>query len=163
MTTILEIFETINRKHNFGSFSLGRSSRASVYGIRFDGHQVLSLTEHVDVKEGSLFQVGEKDTWRYDGIRWIRLVELVDDTEYYMDLKDTSDGPKQPSIKLLIRKDGSNKTMLMIETDDLGEKTAGFPVTIEYHEGLLCVMIWGNINRENPIHIISLEGAKESA
>lgn len=163
MTTILEIFETINRKYNFGSFTLGRSSRASVHGIRFNGHQVLSITENVDVKEGSLFQVGEKSTWRYNGTTWIQLIKLVNDTEYQMNL---SDDTRRSPIRLQMRKTGSINTILEIGADGYGEKTAkegyGFPVIIEYHEGHFRVIIWGDINKEDPTHIISLEGAKEN-
>lgn len=46
-----------------------------------------------------------------------------------------------------------------------GEKTAiaghGSPVLIEFHDGELRVVVFGDINQEDPTHIISLEGAKE--
>jgi len=37
----------------------------------------------------------------------------------------------------------------------------GYPVMIEKLDGELRVIIWGDINKEDPTHIISLEGAKE--
>jgi hypothetical protein len=38
----------------------------------------------------------------------------------------------------------------------------GTPILIERWEGELRVVIWGDINQEDPTHIISLEGARES-
>lgn len=37
----------------------------------------------------------------------------------------------------------------------------GSPVMLEVWEGELRVVIWGDINKEDPTHIISLEGARE--
>lgn len=42
------------------------------------------------------------------------------------------------------------------------ENGYGCPVMIERWEGGLRVVIWGDINREDPTHIISLEGAREN-
>jgi hypothetical protein len=39
----------------------------------------------------------------------------------------------------------------------------GIPALIEVYEGELRIIIWGDINQEDPTHIISLEGARESA
>ena len=39
---------------------------------------------------------------------------------------------------------------------------AGCPVVIEYKDGEPFVVIWGDINNEEPTHNISLAGAKES-
>ena len=38
----------------------------------------------------------------------------------------------------------------------------GCPVMLEIWEGELRVVVWGDINQEDPTHIISLEGALES-
>jgi hypothetical protein len=37
----------------------------------------------------------------------------------------------------------------------------GTPIMVEVFEGKLRVIIWSDINQEDPTHIISLEGAKE--
>ncbi len=37
------------------------------------------------------------------------------------------------------------------------------PLLVELYEGQLCVVVWGDINREDPTHIISLKGARTSA
>jgi hypothetical protein len=38
----------------------------------------------------------------------------------------------------------------------------GTPVLIENREGVLYVVVWSDINREDPTHSICMEGAKES-
>jgi hypothetical protein len=38
----------------------------------------------------------------------------------------------------------------------------GFPVVIEYYEKDVRVLVWADINQEDPTHVISLSGAKES-
>ena len=38
----------------------------------------------------------------------------------------------------------------------------GSPVVIDYFENRVSVIVWGDINKEDNTHIISLEGAKES-
>lgn len=39
----------------------------------------------------------------------------------------------------------------------------GWPIVIEYYEKDIRVLVWADINQEDPTHIISLAGAKESA
>ena len=39
----------------------------------------------------------------------------------------------------------------------------GSPVAIEFYGGKLRVLIWGDINKEDPTHTIELEGAREDA
>lgn len=39
----------------------------------------------------------------------------------------------------------------------------GTPILIEFWNGELRVVVWGNINQEDPTHTINVEGAKESA
>jgi hypothetical protein len=38
----------------------------------------------------------------------------------------------------------------------------GVPIILEVHEGELRVVIWSDINKEDPTHIISLANARES-
>jgi hypothetical protein len=38
----------------------------------------------------------------------------------------------------------------------------GLPVKVEWYEGQLWVLIWADINSEDPTHKISLAGARES-
>ena len=55
---------------------------------------------------------------------------------------------------------------LLINIDGYGDKLTcdgdGEPVMLELNDGELRVVIWGDINKENPTEIISLEGSKES-
>lgn len=37
----------------------------------------------------------------------------------------------------------------------------GIPVLFEVYEGELRLLVWADINREDPTHIISLDGARE--
>ncbi len=37
----------------------------------------------------------------------------------------------------------------------------GIPIVVEVYEGELRLLVWADINQENPTHIISLEGARE--
>jgi hypothetical protein len=46
--------------------------------------------------------------------------------------------------------------------DFCSENGAGWPVLIENRDGVPCVVIWSDINKEGPTHVISLEGAAES-
>jgi hypothetical protein len=38
----------------------------------------------------------------------------------------------------------------------------GYPVKIEWYEGKLWILVWGDINNEDPTHRIPLSGARES-
>ena len=38
----------------------------------------------------------------------------------------------------------------------------GWPVVIEYYKGDVRVIVWADINQEDPTHVISLASAKES-
>ena len=84
-----------------------------------------------------------------------------------MYLPDTLDDPGRADLELRLRCGGINEPMLMIGADDYGEMTAkngyGFPIVIEYHERQFRILVWGDINKEDPTHIISLEGARENA
>lgn len=53
---------------------------------------------------------------------------------------------------------------ILIGADGYGEKCSldAYPIMIENCEGKFRVIIWGDINQEDPTHIINLDGAKES-
>ena len=38
----------------------------------------------------------------------------------------------------------------------------GYPIMLEVYEGDLRLLVWSDINNEDPTHIISLNGARES-
>jgi hypothetical protein len=46
--------------------------------------------------------------------------------------------------------------------DCCSDKGKGFPVLIENKEGTPHVVVWGDINHEDPTNVISLEDAAES-
>lgn len=46
--------------------------------------------------------------------------------------------------------------------DSCSTYDSGVPVMLEIWEGELRVLIWADINQEDPTHVISLEGARES-
>lgn len=160
-TTISDIFRAVQTPG--ASFSEARR-QIHMLGVKFNGQQVTAMEQEVEVKEGSLFQVG-RHTWQRDTNKWIKLIPLQPDSEYQMDLIDISDGPEQPSIQLRVRRGGSNEPLLMIGAEGYGEMTAedgyGFPIVLEYHEGAFRLLVWSDINEEDPTHIISLEGARE--
>lgn len=59
----------------------------------------------------------------------------------------------------------ANDTLLEIGANGYGEKLAqdgcGYPVIVQYYEGKLKVVIWDDINKETPSHMICLEGSRE--
>jgi hypothetical protein len=55
---------------------------------------------------------------------------------------------------VLIRPDGCG--------DACSQDGSGFPVLVELYGGDLRVVVWSDINQEDPTHIISLKGAAES-
>jgi hypothetical protein len=66
--------------------------------------------------------------------------------------------------KLPIRLTGSPHGICLF-AESYGDKTTmpghGTPVFIEMWRGELRVLVWADINREDPTHIISLAGARE--
>lgn len=47
---------------------------------------------------------------------------------------------------------------------DCGSKAGhGFPIVVEYYKKDVRVIVWADINQEDPTHVISLAGAKESS
>lgn len=92
------------------------------------------------------------------------MTTIQPDTEYRMKLEDNSD--QQGLVQLRVQKSPGDN-LLMVGADGYGEKTAldgdGFPIVIEFHEGKFRLLVWADINQEDPTHIISLEGAREDA
>ncbi len=54
---------------------------------------------------------------------------------------------------------------LSISIQGYGEKTAekgeGSPIVVDFTGGKLKVYLWSDINKEDPTHIVDMEGAKE--
>lgn len=46
--------------------------------------------------------------------------------------------------------------------DYYSEDKCGFPIMMEYYNGSVRLVIWSDINQQDPTHIIPLEGALES-
>jgi len=64
-----------------------------------------------------------------------------------------------------VRVDVENGTLYLYPEgygDASTEDGEGCPVMIERWNGELRVVVWSDINKEDPTHIISLEGARES-
>ena len=86
------------------------------------------------------------------------------DFEIYGKLTEQCDEPNDgPPLQVkLINKHGQ----LMIGFDGYGECGAdvntGTPVLIEVWDGKLRVIVFGDINEEDPTHVIELEAARES-
>lgn len=53
-----------------------------------------------------------------------------------------------------------------ISLDGYGDHTSpdghGYPLLLDYHEGKLQILVWADINQEDPTHTIDLSGALES-
>lgn len=166
MTTITEIFREVYDDQR--SFSEARR-QVHMDTVRFNTKLVTSMTQEVEVKDSSVFEIGTM-SWVRDGNKWIRELGLNPDTQYTMDLLDQAvpDGTElndKNSTELYVRRSNAD-ALLMIGAFGYGEKTAedgkGYPIVIEFHEGELVVRIWADINDEEPTHKISLEGAREN-
>ena len=76
-----------------------------------------------------------------------------------LDADDESDGKLSVSIKVV------NNRMILLSAEGFGDCSSkdghGCPVAIEYYRGRLRVIIWSDINEEDPTHVIDLEGARE--
>jgi len=87
-------------------------------------------------------------------------------TDYEVTLTDKSDGRMAPDHDQLIHIE-ADQDAIALRPEGYGEASAGdgsgFPVLIEKWDGELRVIVWADINRQDPTHIISLEGARESA
>lgn len=170
-TNIEQIFRQINPE---GSMSLARR-QVFEQGCTVNGQPVENCAE-VDVEAGSILTVG-KHEFKFDGNTWIRLRQekLRSKTQYVFvfDAPDEASVHSDPSvpvssgqslkIKLQL---SSADNLLMIGAQGYGGNTvldgAGFPVVIEYYKGQFRVLVWADINNEEPTHIISMENARES-
>lgn len=159
-TTIQNIFRELHP-----GLSLAEDRRTVVLGgIRFNGEVVTHMDQEVDLKDGDIFQRGFHQKRVRNGNNWDQLEGIEPNTQYRMTLTDDYDPHK--TLELRVRTSGQDH-MLMIGVKGYGEMTAedggGYPILVECYEGKLRLMIWGNINQEDPTHVISLEGAREDA
>ena len=62
---------------------------------------------------------------------------------------------------------GHDCTGMLVKIDGYGDKCSkdgqGAPILIELVDGQLRLIVWADINKEDPTHIISLEGARDGA
>ena len=101
----------------------------------------------------------QKAVWQKRNMR-VDLMDMEPNTE----LKHSSKGMMiAPTQRIHIE---STVQGILIRPEGYGEKTAekgqGSPILIEQYKGNLRVMIWGDINKEEPTHIIELDKAKEA-
>ena len=72
----------------------------------------------------------------------------------------------QPEGKTSVTIEQANKFDFCIRPHGYGDKTSadghGYPVIMEYYNGKLRLLVWADINKEDPTHVIDLEGARES-
>ena len=88
--------------------------------------------------------------------------KTVDSLEFT--LEDHSErGAPAVRGRVEVQKDGR---YLVLRFEGFGECAAldghGSPVLVENWEGKPRVVVWGDINQEDPTHVIDLAGAKES-
>jgi hypothetical protein len=89
----------------------------------------------------------------------VKLIDMNPDT----DLQHTNKGMMiEPSQKVKIE---ATCQGIAIRPEGYGEKTMedgyGSPILIEQCKGSIRVIIWGDINSDEPTHIIKVDGAKE--
>ena len=77
-------------------------------------------------------------------------------------LKDSSDNASAP-VQVLIdcRESGINIRPKLYGDFD-SHDGIGAPIYLELYEGELRLIVWSDINQQQPTHVISLEGARES-
>ena len=84
----------------------------------------------------------------------------MQEQEQTVTLKDKGNTDKQVEIKIK-----SDSDCIAIFPSSYGEKSAqdgyGAPVLLEIWDGELRVVVWSDINDDDPTDIISLEGARE--
>lgn len=91
---------------------------------------------------------------------------FVPKTQYLMDLHDQSkDDPENHTLSLRVEM-SSGDNLLAIGADGYGEKASvnghGWPIVVEYHEGKFRLLVWSDINDEEPTYKIDMSEAKES-
>jgi hypothetical protein len=82
------------------------------------------------------------------------------DVEYHHQIEDAYDSDKKIGIKAQV----SNRHLL-IGIDGHGDfcETNGFPIVLEHEDGECRLLVWADINSEEPTHVIPLKGARENA
>lgn len=77
-------------------------------------------------------------------------------------LKDASESVSEP-VQVLIdcRESGINIRPKQYGDFD-SEAGFGAPIYLELYEGGLRLIVWSDINQQEPTHVISLEGAREA-
>jgi len=79
------------------------------------------------------------------------------------DLIDRVTGKK---IQVIVEKEEHTDGYINIFVEGYGDKYsvdgAGSPITIDFFNNKLQVIVRGDINKEDPTHFIDIEGAKES-
>lgn len=81
----------------------------------------------------------------------------------YMRIYDQGD---QVGDRELIFEHNRSASCILLFCEGYGDKGSelpdGCPLMIELYDGELRLIVFGDINREDPTHVISLEGARES-
>lgn len=87
-------------------------------------------------------------------------LEKIESVEF--SLRGVSQGHGEEKLKGGIK---TGPTYLEISFEGYGDfcsqDSLGSPLVIEYYQGEIRIVIWANINQEDPTHVISLEGARE--
>lgn len=54
--------------------------------------------------------------------------------------------------------------LLLLRPEGMGDRSSpdGHPIALELYEGKVRLLVWSDINKEDPTHIIDLSGALES-
>ncbi|MAG25945.1 hypothetical protein CMI47_10240 [Candidatus Pacearchaeota archaeon] len=80
----------------------------------------------------------------------------------YTTIKEVSDGNRALNVSVTPVVDYRG---VLVCPDGYGDFSSadgeGEPILLEICEGKLRLVIWGDINKEDPTHIIDLEGARE--
>jgi len=85
---------------------------------------------------------------------------------YTIDTTLILDPQGEPALGSILMRVRGNNRLMTIGARGYGEKGAadgeGTPIVIEVHDGELRLLVWSDINSEDPTHIISLQGAMEN-
>lgn len=82
-------------------------------------------------------------------------------------LEDHAAHPREPINVEVEMEEEHGMSWLLIRPEGYGDLVSddgkGYPVALEMVDGKLRLVIWGDINNEDPTHVIDLEGAREDA
>lgn len=82
-----------------------------------------------------------------------------------LDLSEQGHGLYAGSRKVLVEVPGNG--LILLRPEGTGDKCSpsglGHPVALELYEGSVRILVWSDINQEDPTHVIPLDGALESA